>query len=388
MMLANSPLKHTITEYPPAPLSVGKVSLFYFRNYIDLQLTCAAAPVVLTGANGSGKTNLLEALSMLVPGRGLRRAALAELQNQKSDDPWAVAVEMRTAMGPLTIGTGRDPQETDGERRLVHIDGKNMRSQSALAEHVAMAWITPDMDRILAEGAGARRKLLDRLVYGFDPAHRGRVHRYEKALRERLRLLRDGAADAAWLGALEDEMAQTGVSIAAARNHMIRQLAGAIAESDGTFPHAGLALKGIAEEALETQPALPVEDRLRAALARTRGEDAQTGTCAIGPHRSDLLVTYRAKNCPADLCSTGEQKALLVAIMLAYMRILMRSRAMTPLFLLDDIAAHLDEIRRAALYEEILALGVQAWLTGTDVEPFASLLPHAQHWVVGGGSLR
>jgi DNA replication and repair protein RecF len=269
----------------------------------------------------------------------------------------------------------------------VHIDGKNIRGQNALAERVAMAWITPDMDRILAEGPGPRRKLLDRLVYSFDPAHGGRVHRYEKAMRERMRLLREGIADANWLGVLEDEMAQTGVAIAAARRHMIRQLRTAIAETSGLFPRADLALKGIAEEALETSPALPVEDMLRAALARTRGEDAQSGTCAAGPHRSDLAVIHRAKNCPADLCSTGEQKALLIAIMLAYVRTLARHRQMMPLFLLDDIAAHLDDVRRAALFEEILSLGVQAWLTGTDAEPFADLLPQAQHFVVEQGNV-
>jgi DNA replication and repair protein RecF len=288
----------------------------------------------------------------------------------------------------LRIGTGRDPEAVDTERRLVHIDGRNARSQNVLAEHIALACVTPDMDRVLAEGPSARRKLLDRLVYSFDPAHNGRVNRYEKAMRERMRLLREGIADAAWLNALEDEMAQTGVAIAAARRHMIRQLATAIAETASVFPRADLALKGMAEEALEDHPALLVEDMLRGALARTRGEDAQSGTCSAGPHRSDLIVIHRAKNCIADLCSTGEQKALLIAIMIAYLRALTRSRHFTPLFLMDDIAAHLDDIRRDALFEEIRALGVQAWLTGTDTAPFATLLPHAQHGVVDAGLIR
>jgi DNA replication and repair protein RecF len=206
-------------------------------------------------------------------------------------------------------------------------------------------------------------------------------------MRERLRLLREGPADTAWLNALEDEMAQTGVAIAAARKQMLLQLRTAIAETSSVFPRADLALKGIAEEALETQPALPVEDKLRAAFARTRGEDAQSGTCSVGAHRSDLLVRHRAKDCPADLCSTGEQKALLIAIMLAYLRTLTRSRSMAPLFLLDDIAAHLDDIRRDALFEEIRVLGVQAWLTGTDSEPFTALLPYAQHGIVHNGTI-
>ena len=376
----------------PAPFSIAQITLSHFRNYSDIRLCCDASPVVLTGANGSGKTNLLEAISLLVPGRGLRRAALGDLQNNKSHEAWAVAVELRTETGILTIGTGRDmsAQEADadhGERRLIHIDGKSVRGQNQLAEHVAMAWMTPDMDRLLVEGPAARRKFLDRLAYSFDPAHGGRVQRYEKAMRERLRLLREGVADAAWLAALEDEMAQTAVAIAAARRHMIRDLRTGIAEGGDTFPRADIEVRGTAEDMLETMPALPVEDALRAAFARSRGEDAQHGTCTVGAHRSDLRVAHRAKNCPAEHCSTGEQKALLIALMLAYVRLLAEARRMTPLFLLDDIAAHLDNSRRRALFDEILALGAQVWLTGTDAESFAGLVPHAQMFEVSNGNI-
>lgn len=371
----------------PSTLKVRKVTLTAFRNYNDISLNFEPVPVILTGDNGSGKTNLLEAISLLVPGRGLRRAALADMQNRHITTPWAVAAELASPLGPLQIGTGRDAEDTETDRRIVHIDGKAVRSQQALAEHVALAWITPEMDRLLAEGAGARRRWLDRLVYSFDPAHNGRVTRYEKALRERLRLLREGPADAAWLSALEDEMAQSGVAIAAARNQLVRQLRTAIAATAGAFPRADLAVKGMAEEALLSEPALPVEDKMRAALARTRGEDAQSGTCSAGPHRSDFVVSHQARQCPAELCSTGEQKALVVAIMLAYTRTLTRARHMAPLLLLDDIAAHLDDMRRQALFEEICALGVQAWLTGTDTEPFTSFLPHAQHGEVRNGEV-
>jgi DNA replication and repair protein RecF len=375
-----------------APLSIAQITLTNYRNYADIRLATGSAPVILVGANGSGKTNFVEAISLLVPGRGLRRAVLTDLQNNASAAPWAVAVELRTDAGPLSIGTGRDVSTNDetgdsAERRLVHIDGRAVRGQNILAEHVAMAWITPDMDRLLAEGASARRKFLDRLVYSFDPAHGGRVQRYEKAMRERLRLLREGYADAAWLAALEDEMAQTAVAIAAARLHLIRRLRTAIAVSGDAFPRADIAARGTAEDMLETLPALPVEDALRAAFARSRAIDAQHGTCAVGAHRSDLRVTHRVKQCRADLCSTGEQKALLIAIMLAYARLLIDQRHMTPLFLLDDIAAHLDEYRRAALFEEITALKVQAWLTGTDRESFASLAPHAQLFHVENGTI-
>jgi DNA replication and repair protein RecF len=384
----------TVIPLPPPPqlhscdpFSIREISLYHFRNYQDLRLNIDARSVVLTGTNGSGKTNLLEALSLLVPGRGLRRASLSTMQDLHSTEAWAIAAKINTTNGLLTISTGRDPQTSEGERRIVHIDGKNVRNQNALAEQIAMAWITPEMDRILADSPSARRKLLGRLVYSFDPAHGGRIHRYDKALRERLRLLRDGIADATWLSVLEDEMAKTGVAIAAARKHMIQQLQAAMTENTGIFPRADIAIRGSAEEALETEAALLVEDRLRHALAQARSEDTQNGTCSIGPHRSDLIVMHRVKNCPANLCSTGEQKALLIAIMLAYIRTLIRNRSMTPLFLLDDIVAHLDDLRREALFDEILTLGVQAWFTGTDEEIFESLLPHAQHFVVKDGHI-
>ncbi|MGB9154537.1 MAG: DNA replication and repair protein RecF, partial [Alphaproteobacteria bacterium] len=264
-----------------APLSVSQITLSHFRNYRDMRLVCDASPVILVGANGSGKTNLVEAISLLVPGRGLRRSSLTDLQNHATPDPWAVAIQLRTETGPLTIGTGRDSSthdaagEGEGERRLIHINGKPVRGQTSLSEHVAMAWMTPDMDRLLAEGASARRKFLDRLVYSFDPAHGARVQRYEKAMRERLRLLRESFADAAWLSALEDEMAQTAVAIAAARRHMILRLRLAIASSGDAFPHADIDVRGTAEDMLEDKPALLVEDALRSAFARARAEDAQ-----------------------------------------------------------------------------------------------------------------
>lgn len=372
----------------PDALFLTRLTLMHFRNYGDLRLALDSSPVVLTGANGGGKTNLLEAISLLVPGRGLCRATPVEWQNKETNASWAVVAELETPPGSLKLATGRDPEKADGERRAVLIDGRAARSQQSLAQYVAMAWVTPEMDRVLADGPSARRKLLDRMAYSFDPAHAGRVSRYERAMRERLRLLRDGVTDAAWLSGLEDEMARTSVAIAAARRQLLAQLQTGIAETQSVFPQADLTLRGLAEEALEDQPALPVEEALRAAFARTRGEDAQTGTCAVGPHRSDLRVTHRARNCPADLCSTGEQKALLIAIMLAYVRAVAYARRMNPVFLLDDITAHLDVVRREALFEELIALGVQAWLTGTDEGEFGPLLSRAQHFGVENGVLR
>ncbi len=372
----------------PAALAVCRISLDSFRNYRDAHLVLDSSPIILTGPNGSGKTNLLEAVSLLAPGRGLRRAQLAELQQQDATSPWAVAVELMTPEGVVKIGTGRDPENPKGERRVIHIDGKAAKNQHDLTRHAAVAWITPEMDRLLEGGPSARRRLLDRLVYSFDPAHAGRVHRYEKALRERLRLLRGGVADAAWLGGLEDEMAQTGVAITAARLQLLQQLQKAMAETAGAFPKADLALQGMAEEALQKYPALLIEDMLRAAFARTREEDRQKDVCSVGPHRSDLAVVHKVRRCPADRCSTGERKALLIAIMLAYVRVLARMRSMPPLLLLDDITAHLDETRRGALFGEIGELGAQAWLTGTDETPFEPLLPSAQHFIVNCGIIK
>lgn len=367
------------------PLSLSQLTLTNFRNHPDLRLELSGAPVVLTGMNGSGKTNLLEAISLLVPGRGMCRATPSEWQCQANPAPWAVVAQLETPMGQTKIATGRNPNEPDNDKRVALIDGRLVKNQQALAEHVAMAWITPDLDRVLVDGPSARRKLVDRMAFSFDPAHAGRVHRYEKAMRERLRLLRDGIADAAWLSGLEDEMARSGVAIAAARRQLVKHLQTGIAETVSAFPQADLTLIGMAEEGLAEHPALLVEDKLRAALARTRGEDALSGTTSIGPHRSDLHVVHRRHHCPAELCSTGEQKALLVAMMLAYVRTLSSARQMKPLFLLDDITAHLDSVRREALFEEVRALGVQAWFTGTDKIFFQSILPTAQHFTVDKG---
>lgn len=367
-------------EFPA--ISVQQLTLFNFRNYGDLRLVLDDVPVVLTGPNGAGKTNILEAVSLLVPGRGMCHAWPAEWQNQRSSAPWAVATKLQTSDGETMIGTGRDPRDPENDRRIVQIDGREVRTQQKLAEHVVMAWVTPDIDRVLVEGPSARRKLIDRMAFSFDPSHSGRVHRYEKAMRERMRLLRDGVQDNNWFAALEDEMATSGVAIAAARNQLIDQLRDAITQTQSVFPRAGLALIGFAEEKLADSPALLVEDQLRAALAGARTEDAQRGSSSVGPHRSDLDVTHIARHCPAKLCSTGEQKALLVAMMLAYVRMIAKVREMKPLFLLDDITAHLDQRRRDALFEEIEVLGVQAWMTGTDSASFSSCLSNAQHFSV------
>jgi DNA replication and repair protein RecF len=383
-----------LSPQQPGRLAVRRLTLTRFRSYAAARLDCDGRPVVLTGPNGAGKTNLLEAVSFLTPGRGLRRARLSEVEQRDaeagpdwSSPGWAVAARLDVPDGEVDIGTGRDPASSDGERRLVRIDGQPARSQTALAGHVAMAWLTPQMDRLFLEGASARRRFLDRLVFGFDPAHAGRLGRYEQALRERARLLREGGADPGWIAALEDQMATTGVAVAAARRDVLARLAAACARAIGPFPAPGLAIDGAVEAWLADRPALEAEDALRRALFASRGQDAQAGGAATGPHRSDLKVTYLAKDMPAEMGSTGEQKALLVAIVLANARLMAAETGRAPLLLLDEVAAHLDEERRAALFAEILATGSQAWMTGTDALLFAALGEAAQRVRVTGSQL-
>ena len=362
-------------------------------------------PVVLAGPNGAGKTNLLEAISYLAPGRGLRRARLSEVDRipapcpegpgeaQRPKAAWVVAATAMTPLGPREIGTARDPA-ADGEegrpreRRMVKIDGAFARSQQDLGRIMAMVWLSPRMDGLFRDGASARRRFLDRLVYGFDPAHGGRVAAYEKALRGRARLLKTGGVDSAWLDALEAAMARNGVAIAAARRDMVERLAQACAAAAGPFPAAGLDLPGEVEAALESQAALAVEDEMRARLAAARVQDAAAGGAAVGPHRGDFIVSSLERGLPAALCSTGEQKALLISIVLAHARLLALHRDAAPLLLLDEVAAHLDDVRRRALFDEVLELGVQAWLTGTDAAVFAALGERARFFRVHEASIR
>ena len=373
-------------------VGVTRLVLTGFRNYREARLTVGTAPVVLTGPNGAGKTNLLEAVSFLAPGRGLRAAKLAEIDRQPrpgqdgATGGWAVAAVVATRRGCLRIGTGRDAT-TAGERRVVRIDGEPVHGQAALGERLGVLWLTPPMDRLFVEGPGGRRRFLDRLVLGLDPAHGSRVAAYEQALRERSRLLRDGPKDPAWLSALEGVMAEQGVAVAAGRREAVQRLDRACAEAEGPFPRARLDLAGTVENWLEAMPALAVEAQLASALAGNRLSDAQTGGALIGPHRSDLHVSLAEQGIAAELASTGEQKALLISILLAHARLQQAVRGEPPLLLLDEIAAHLDASRRAALFDALLRLDSQAWLTGTDEALFAPLRRDAQFLSVRNGQL-
>jgi len=372
-------------------VGVTRLVLTDFRNYHEARLAVGTAPVVLTGPNGAGKTNLLEALSFLSPGRGLRGAKLIEIDRRSQSgcaapaSGWAVAAVVATRRGTLRVGTGRDGASS--ERRVVRIDGEPVRGQATLAERLGVVWLTPSMDRLFLDGPGGRRRFLDRLVLGLDPAHASRVAAYEQALRERSRLLRDGPADSAWLSALEEVMAEQGVAIAAGRRDAVQRLDRACAEAEGPFPRARLTLIGTVEGWLEEIPALAVEARFVAALAANRQSDGQAGGAAIGPHRSDLAVSLAEKGIAAEFASTGEQKALLIAILLAHAALQQALRGEPPVLLLDEITAHLDASRRAALFEILTRLQTQAWLTGTDLALFAPLRGQAQFLSVQDGTL-
>lgn len=374
--------------------ALTRLVLTDFRSYDRLRLTVDAAPAVLTGPNGAGKTNLLEAISMLSPGRGLRRARLGDLDHRPGQDretvdgparTWAVAATVATGDGPVEVGTAH---MVDGgrERRVIRIDGET-GSQAALAEHWSMLWLTPQMDRLFQEGASQRRRFFDRLVFGFDPAHAGRISAYEHAMRERMRLLRAGRADPAWLKPLEAQMAARGIAIAAARRDLVANLSSMLEDGNGPFPRVDLALSGAVEAALDDRPALDVEEMLANRLTEGRGRDGETGSTGFGPHRTDLRARHRAKNMPAEQCSTGEQKALLLSIVLAVARLDRAVSGRAPILLLDEVAAHLDAERRAALFDEIVTLGTQAWLTGTDRLLFETLGGRAQFFRVADSTV-
>jgi DNA replication and repair protein RecF len=370
--LALAPDITAVGEALASPLAVTQLRLSNFRSYATGALALSGAPVVLAGPNGAGKTNILDAISLLSPGRGLRGAKLSEhvRKGPASSDGalWAVAATVARGGTEYEIGTGLTLGPNGGEKRHVRLNGVEARGSADLGDIVQMIWLTPAMDRLFIESASGRRKFLDRLVLGFDAGHARAATRYETAMRERARLLKFGPRDPAWLDGLEAEMAEAGAAMAEARRKTVARLNGALEERIGAFPAAQLALD--ADDTDET---------LRERLARARIRDAEAGRTTAGPHLVDLAVRHTQKRTDARECSTGEQKALLISIVLADARELSRARSgLSPLLLLDEIAAHLDATRRAALFDEVLELGAQAWMTGTDMEMFAPLRGKAQ----------
>lgn len=372
----------------PDAVHISKISLTDFRNYGALALDLAPGAVVLTGENGAGKTNLLEAVSFLSPGRGLRRATYAEVAREGANDGFAVSVALGGPRGEWAVGTGTLGSESGSVRR-VRINGANTRSTDELLDIVRVVWLTPAMDALFTGPAADRRRFLDRLVLAIDTHHGQRALDYEKAMRGRNRLLTENTTDKRWFDAIETQMAETGVAIAAARAEMVRLLSAMIEKqpSDGPFPRAELALEGSLERLIHEMPAVEIEEVYRRALANGRERDRAAGRTLEGPHRSDLLVRHGPKQMAAEYCSTGEQKALLVGIVLSHARLSAEMSGLTPILLLDEIAAHLDPGRRGALFAILDELGSQCFMTGTERALFSALEGKAQFLTVDHGQV-
>jgi len=370
---------------------IRRLTLTNFRSYHAAQVQLdRAGPVVLTGANGIGKTNLVEAVSLLAPGRGLRRATMEELAFSEGDGAWAVSAEIEGMLGLATLGTGIDPPagEESVATRKCRIDRESVGSATAFADHLRVVWLTPAMDPLFNGPASERRRFLDRLVLAVDAQHSSRVAALERSLRSRNRLLEDSPGDSHWLDAVEHETVEVAVAVAAGRAETAKRLSAALEASRDTareFPLAQIALQGWMEQLLPDHSAVEIEDRYRSLLKDNRARDAAAGRTLDGPHLSDLVISHASKNNPAADASTGEQKALLIRLVLAHASLIKQMTGFAPLLLLDEVVAHLDPSRRAALYDALSLLGAQVWMTGADPAAFGDIVGRAQVFLVRGG---
>jgi len=369
---------------------IHRLSLTHFRNYRAASLQTRADMVVLVGPNGAGKTNCIEAISFLSPGRGLRRATLEDVADNQGDGSWAVSAEVEGALGLATLGTGIDaPRAEEAASRRCRIDREPVNSASAFGDHLRMVWLTPAMDGLFLGPASERRRFFDRLVLAIDSDHSARVSALDRALRSRNRLLEVRNYDDHWCEAIERETAELAVAVAAMRGQTATRLAAMLhARGEASaFPSARIMLDGWIENALMSEPATAVEDRYREILRNNRARDAIAGRTLDGPHLTDLQVVYAPKNMPARDASTGEQKAMLIGLVLAHANLVAQMTGITPLLLLDEVVAHLDPARRVALFDELSVLGAQVWMTGADPAAFDSVGALGELFAVESGQI-
>jgi DNA replication and repair protein RecF len=356
---------------------IHRLTLTHFRNYRAASLQTRGDVVVLVGPNGAGKTNCIEAISFLSPGRGLRRATLEDVADNQGDGSWAVSAEVEGALGLATLGTGIDAPglEASATSRRCRIDREPVTSAAAFGDHLRMVWLTPSMDGLFLGPASERRRFFDRLVLAIDSQHSARVSALDRSLRSRNRLLEVRNYDDHWCDAIERETAELAVAVAAMRGQTVTKLAAMLRARGETspFPSAQIMLDGWMENALMSEAATSVEDRYREILRNSRARDAIAGRTLDGPHLTDLEVIYAPKNMPARDASTGEQKALLIGLVLAHASLVAEMTGITPILLLDEVVAHLDPSRRKALFDELSKLGAQVWMTGADPAAFAGI---------------
>src|SRR5580693_6528432 len=373
------------------PSRIQRLSLTHFRNYRAASLQTRGDVVVLVGPNGAGKTNCIEAISFLTPGRGLRRATLDDVADIQGDGSWAVSAEVEGALGLATLGTGIDAPgaEDSATNRRCRIDREPVTSAAAFGDHLRMVWLTPAMDGLFMGAASERRRFFDRLVLAIDSEHTGRVSALDRSLRSRNRLLEVRNFDDHWCDAIERETAELAVAVAATRGQTLTRLAAMLRArgAQSAFPSAEIALDGWMENALLSETATAVEDRYRKILREARLRDAAAGRTLDGPHLTDLQVVYAPKNMPARDASTGEQKALLIGLVLAHAALVAETTGIVPLLLLDEVVAHLDPNRRAALFAELAKLGAQVWMTGADPQAFADIGAAGEVFGVDGGQI-
>ncbi len=373
---------------PTSPARIRRLTLTNFRSYHAAQIEVAADLVVLVGPNGAGKTNLIEAISLLAPGRGLRRATIEDVAFSEGDGSWAVSADVDGTLGLATLGTGIEPPAGDAAQhtRKCRIDREPVSSAAAFADHLRVVWLVPAMDQLFNGPASERRRFLDRLALAVDAEHMTRVNALERALRSRNRLLEDPRADVHWLDAIEHETAELAVAVTALRAETVRRLQTMLAaRQDSPFPAAEIALAGWMEALVALHPAVEIEDRYRTVLRENRPRDAAAGRTLDGPHLSDLAVTYAPKGIPAADASTGEQKALLIGLVLAHACLIAEMSGFAPVLLLDEVVAHLDPLRRAALYAELGAIGAQVFMTGADAQLFTEIAGKADVFEVSPG---